>query len=244
MRLTRIYTLQALHSGASFVLEPGPSRHIARALRMNSGDALTLFDGRGGEYLATIDAIDKKSVSVTTGEHDPVERESGLAIHLGIAMSRGDRFDWVVQKSTELGVSRITPLTTEHTGVQLKGERLAKKLAHWRQVAISACEQCGRNRVPQIDSPDALDAWVSGTTATARYVLHPQGQPLPSGITSTPSVALLVGPEGGLSEGEIARAEAADYRSLTLGPRVLRTETAPLAAIAVLQAHWGDMACR
>lgn len=241
MRNTRIYTEQALQSRASFVLAPEPSRHIARSLRMEVGAALTLFDGRGGEYPAVIDAIDKKHVTVTTGDHDPVEREPPLDIHLSIALSRGDRFDWVIQKATELGVRRITPLHTEHTGVRLKGERLQKKLEHWRQVAISACEQCGRNRLPNIDEVTALDQWLPAGNADLKLVLHHRAQeqtPLPASVKA---VALLIGPEGGLSASEIESAEAAGFRALTLGPRVLRTETAPLAAITLVQARWGDM---
>ncbi len=241
MRLTRIFTSQALRSGASFILEPEPSRHVARALRMAVGDALTLFDGRGGEYPATIETIGKKHVTVVTGAHDPVECESTLAVHLGIALSRGDRFDWVVQKATELGVHSIAPLESERTGVRLRGDRVGKKLEHWRQIAISACEQCGRNRIPQIDEPQPLADWVDRTEAAARLVLHPGGGPLQAGQAPPASVALLVGPEGGLGDAEIEHTRARGYQSLSLGPRVMRTETAPLAALAILQAQWGDM---
>ena len=241
MRLTRIYTTQALRSGASFVLEPEPSRHIARALRMSAGDTLILFDGRGGEYPATIDSIDKKHVSVTTGDHDSVERESPLALHLGIAMSRGDRFDWVVQKATELGVNSITPLETERTGVKLKGERLEKKLGHWRQVAISACEQCGRNCLPHITEVADVQGWLDACDAELKLVLHHRADGAAALPTRVASAALLVGPEGGLSDAEIAAAQAAGCRALAIGPRVLRTETAPLAALALLQGRWGDM---
>lgn len=241
MRNTRIYTTTALHSGADFVLEPEPSRHIAKALRMVEGDELTLFDGRGGEYPATINAIGKKDVTVQTGEHVDVERESPLQVHLGIAVSRGDRFDWVIQKATELGVARITPLTTERTGVKLSGERADKKLAHWRQVAISACEQCGRNRVPSIDNLQPLAAWTGSTQAQLKLVLHHRADSLPSRGTTLQTAVLLIGPEGGLSEQEIVQAQEKDFKSLALGPRVMRTETAPLAALAIIQGQWGDM---
>lgn len=241
MRLTRIYTLQALHSGASFVLEPGPSRHIARALRMTVGDPLTLFDGSGGEYPATIEAIDKKHVTVTTGALSPVERESALDVSLGIALSRGERFDWVIQKATELGVRSITPLDTERAGVRLKGERLEKKLAHWRQIAVSACEQCGRNRLPDIAQMATLDQWVKTGNPELSLVLHHRAGLQPALPATVRSVALLVGPEGGLSEAEIDAAKAAGFHAFTLGPRVLRTETAPLAALTLVQGRWGDM---
>jgi len=241
MRIPRIHTGQPLQAGASFDLEPGPSQHIARVLRMRAGDALILFDGLGGEYPATISAVDKKTVTVSTGENLAREAESPLVIHLGIAVSRGERMDLVVQKATELGAAAITPLFTQRTEVRLKGEREEKKLAHWRQVAVSACEQCGRNRVPRIHPLQPLEGWLSACDAALKLVLHHRADEMPVGEQPPASIALLIGPEGGLAEAEIAAAEAAGFLSLALGPRVLRTETAPLAALAVLQARWGDM---
>ena len=206
------------------------------------GDALVLFNGQGGEYAATITAVDRHSVNVKTGPYAERDTESPLSIHLGIALSRGERMDWIVQKSTELGVSTISPLFTEHAGVRLDAQRAGKKTRHWQQVAISACEQCGRNRLPTVAAPQALADWLDSTDAQSRLVLHPRGEPA-AALSGTPaSVALLVGPEGGLSDVEIARSAAAGFAALQLGPRVLRTETAPLAAIAVLQARWGDFA--
>ncbi|RLQ20939.1 16S rRNA (uracil(1498)-N(3))-methyltransferase [Seongchinamella sediminis] len=241
MRIPRIHTGQVLQAESSVDLEPGPSQHLGRALRMQVGDALVVFDGRGGEYPATITAIGKKQVSITTGQLDAREAESPLAIHLGIAISRGDRMDWVVQKATELGVSRITPLLTERTEVKLRGERAAKKQQHWQQVAVSACEQCGRNRIPSLAEPLLLEPWLEQTRADRKLVLHHRATSASAGAADPHSVALLIGPEGGLSPREIRLAEAAGYQSLQLGPRVLRTETAPLAAIALLQSKWGDM---
>jgi 16S rRNA (uracil1498-N3)-methyltransferase len=241
MRVPRIYTGQPLRSGTHIELEAGASQHVASALRMQVGDALVLFDGRGGEYRARIDSISKKSVTVVTTEHLGRELESPLAIHLGIAVSRGDRMDWVVQKSTELGVREITPLFTERTEVRLAADRAAKKLQHWRQVAVSACEQCGRNTLPSIHELTNLADWITATDADCRLVLHhrSEGPTLPDAAPH--KVDLLIGPEGGLSEAEIEAAESAGYFSLALGPRVMRTETAPLAAMAILQAKWGDM---
>lgn len=242
MRIPRIYTGQELRADSTFDLEPGPSQHLSRALRMQVGDSLILFDGRGGEYPATLSALGKKQVSVTTGAHNTREAESPLSVHLGIAISRGDRMDWVVQKATELGVTEITPLLTERTEVKLKGDRAEKKVNHWRQIAASACEQSGRNRVPRLAPLTPLPSWLSTTEAERRLVLHHRainenhpGHAIPT------SVALLIGPEGGLSDQEIQQAEAVGYRSLQLGPRILRTETAPLAAIALLQSRWGDI---
>ncbi|TDG15667.1 16S rRNA (uracil(1498)-N(3))-methyltransferase [Seongchinamella unica] len=241
MRIPRIYTTAALAPHGSFELEAGPSQHLARALRMQVGEALVVFDGRGGEYPATLSAIGKKQVSITTGKHNPREAESPLAIHLGIAASRGDRIDWVIQKATELGASQITILLTERTEVKLRGERAAKKSTHWQQVAISACEQCGRNRIPRLEALVSLDAWLQATQAERKLVLHHRALNDEGADAAPVSVALLIGPEGGLSDREIRLAESAGYQSLRLGPRVLRTETAPLAAIALLQGRWGDM---
>lgn len=242
MRIPRIYTSQALDSGTALLLEPEPSHHLTRVLRMGQGDALVLFNGSGGEYPATITGLGKKQVEVLTGALCHLDNESPLQIHLGIALSRGDRMDWVMQKSTELGVRAITPLFTEHTGVKLTGDRAQKKIQHWRQVVVSACEQCGRNLLPAVHAPQKLDEWLANTATDLKFVLHhradrvsEQGDPAPA------SIALLIGPEGGLNDGEISSAEDAGFLSLRLGPRVLRTETAPLSAIAILQARWGDM---
>ncbi len=241
MRTTRIHTAQRLGSNTVVTLEPAPSHHLTRVLRLAVGDNVTLFDGQGGEYPGEITAIDKKHVSVLTGSHLPRDNESPLRIHLGIAVSRGERMDWIVQKATELGVTALTPLSTEHTGVKLAGERADKKLQHWRQIAISACEQCGRNRLPAIHALQSLDVWLAATTAERKFVLHHRADALDIGGKSPASVALLIGPEGGLGMSEILLAERAGYAALRLGPRVLRTETAPLAAIAILQGWWGDL---
>lgn len=241
MRLPRIHTARALQAGARIELEPDQAHYISRVLRMRAGDALILFNGSGGQYPATLATVAKNMVVVTTGDFEPVERESPLALHLGIAVSRGDRMDWVVQKATELGVHSITPLLSERTEVRLRGEREEKKLRHWQQVATSACEQCGRNRLPQILAPQSLAGWLQDVQADLRLVLHHTAVTRDPGPAPPRSVALLVGPEGGLSEEEIRAAEGAGFASLQLGPRVLRTETAPLAAIAILQARWGDM---
>jgi 16S rRNA (uracil1498-N3)-methyltransferase len=242
MRTPRIFTGQTLAPDQVVELEPGPGQHVARVLRMGPGDPLVLFDGSGGEFPATLQVVDKKRVTVALGERQDREAESPLWIHLGIAVSRGDRMDWVMQKATELGVSAITPLLTERTEVRLAGERGDKKLRHWRQVTISACEQCGRNRLPLLHQPQDTDQWLQATTADCKLVLHHRAHAASLPGNAPASLALLVGPEGGLSATEIDRAEAAGYQSLSLGPRVLRTETAPLAALAILQARWGDMA--
>ncbi len=237
----RFYTERPLAAGGELTLEAAPSRHIAGALRLREGSGLRLFNGSGGEYSATISAVGKQAVSVRVGEHCPDDREASLAVTLGVGISRGERMDLVVQKSTELGVTAIQPLVTERTEVRLKGERQQKKLRHWRQVAVSACEQCGRNRLPAIADPLPLEQWLLRAEAGLKLVLHHRSE---QGLTEKKlpdSVALLVGPEGGLAAPEVNAAEAAGFQALALGPRVLRTETAPLAALAILQFHWGDM---
>ena len=240
MRIPRIFTRQALKPESTVELEPGPSQHLSRVLRIQEGSELVLFDGRGGEYPSSISAVGKKQVTVSTGAHRQAERESPLWVHLGIAVSRGERMDWVMQKATELGVARITPLFSERTEVKLKGERAEKKVAHWQQIAISACEQCGRNQIPEVTPLQTLQSWLAEVQADLKLVLHHRADM--KGDTATPrSLALLVGPEGGLSDPEIAAAEHQGFQSLKLGDRVLRTETAPLAALAILQARWGDM---
>lgn len=241
MRVPRIFTGQALAAGAELALEPGPSQHLARVLRMGPGDELQLFDGSGLEYRARIVAADKRQVTVVLLDAHPGLAESPLRIHLGIGISRGERMDLVVQKATELGVAAISPLYTQRTEVRLRGEREARKRQHWRQVIVSACEQCGRSIIPIVYEPTALSQWLESADGERRFVLHHRATAAPEGAQLPASVSLLVGPEGGLSEAEIGSAEAAGFESLALGPRILRTETAPLAALAILQARWGDM---
>jgi 16S rRNA (uracil1498-N3)-methyltransferase len=209
---------------------------------MGPGDRLTVFNGDGGEYAAAIVSAERREVTIDVAEFSDQDCESPLAIELGIAVSRGERMDWIVQKSTELGVTAIIPLLTERVEVKLNAERSAKRQHHWQQVAVSACEQCGRNRLPRIAAITSVAEWLPSARSDLRLVLHHRAAPAGESTAQTPgSVSLLVGPEGGLSDGEIAAAEAAGFNALQLGPRVLRTETAPLAALAMLQSRWGDM---
>ncbi len=242
MRLTRIYTDQALAPENDIILGRDAARHLVTVLRLKRGDELVLFNGDGGEYPAAIADASPKSVTVRTGQRLAVDRESPLAIHLGIGIARGDRFDWVLQKATELGVAAITPLYTERTEVRLKEDREEKKRRHWRQVIVSACEQCGRNRLPALHAPRPLADWL-GIEAEQKCLLHHRaGLSLADRASPRPrSAALLIGPEGGLSATEIDLSIGAGFESLALGPRVMRTETAPVAAIALLQYLWGDL---
>ena len=242
MRDIRVFTDQPLTTGEEVTLDTIASRHLATVLRLKAGDPVSLFNGQGGEFLATLKECNSKQVTASITDFTDTERESPLHIHLGIGMSRGDRMDWIIQKATEVGVTEISPLYTERTEVKLKGDRAEKKLRHWQQVSISACEQSYRNRVPVIHPPINVNEWLCSVEAEKKLVLHHRSQHSISelGEQQTASAALLIGPEGGLSTDEIKRAEEHCFMPLTLGPRVLRTETAPVVAISILQSLWGD----
>ena len=250
MRIPRIFTKLSLSCDSSLVLDGSAARHLSSALRMKVGQEITLFNGRGGEYAAALTEVSKNKVSVKVLKHRDIDRESGLKVHLAIGVSRGERMDLIVQKATELGATEITPLFTERTEVKLSGERLAKKARHWQQIAISACEQCQRNSVPTINSPIPLEQWLAGSDNTdpennvvdeLKLVLHHRTEKRLSEHQRVINICLLVGPEGGFNEREIAAAITKGFQPLALGPRVLRTETAPLAAISIMQSLWGDM---
>ena len=238
MRLSRFFVDQPLSLGQHDLPE-AQAHYIGRVLRHAAGDAVQLFDGSGQEYLGELVEVGKKAVRVELREQLAGQAESPLRIHLGQGLSRGERMDWAIQKATELGVSEITPIVSERCEVRLKDERADKRLAHWRQVAISACEQCGRSVLPVIHSPITLAEWQGHVQAELKLVLHPVAAPLESHARPH-SLAFLIGPEGGLSEAEVAQAKAAGFHAARLGPRVLRTETAPVVALAVAQQLWGD----
>ena len=240
MRIPRIFTPQTLASNSTLVLAEAQSHHLSKVLRMQAGRELILFNGEGGEYSAEIFAVHKKYVDIIVNEYIAENRQSHLQLELAIGISRGERMDWVLQKATELGATKITPLITERTEVKLGGERADKKMEHWQQILISACEQCQRNLLPELTEPKLFSEWLSECDAELKFVLHHRdNQGLPH-EKSPQSVALLIGPEGGLDDDEIAQAFAHQFSPLTLGPRVLRTETAPVAAISVVQYLWGD----
>lgn len=240
MRIPRIFTEQALVEGAAVALEEGPSRHIGKVLRMQVGRELILFNGQGGEYQAIITQASKKVIEVEIREFSIDSKQSSLNIELGIGLSKGDRFELVLQKATELGVSKIVPLLSQRSEVKLNPERLAKKLASWRQIIVGACEQCQLNIVPTLSEPLKLDQWLSGCDSDLKLVLHHRSDGTLADMPEPKSLSLLIGPEGGLTDEEIKRAQSHNFKALTLGPRVLRTETAPLAAISLAQYLWGD----
>jgi 16S rRNA (uracil1498-N3)-methyltransferase len=242
VRLTRVFIEAPLAAGTRCEIGGSAANHIARVLRLREGDSLTLFDGRGGEYGARITGFRKDSVQVDVQDHRAIERESALDLTLAQGISRGERMDWVMQKATELGVRRVVPVFTERSVVRLDDRQSERKLAHWRAIAIAACEQCGRNRVPDIETParffDVLRAFDAGG---ARLLLSPAASMRVRDLPRPSKVTLLIGPEGGLADHEEEAALKAGFDPVQLGPRILRTETAAIAALAALQHDFGDL---
>lgn len=238
MRLSRFFVEGPLALGRHSLPEAA-AHYLARVLRLGAGESVQLFDGSGQEFIGQLLEVGKKQVVVELHESLAGLAESPLKIHLGQGLSRGERMDWAIQKAVELGVSEITPLFSERCEVRLNDERSDKRLAHWRQIAISACEQCGRSQLPLIHPPQALAEWQAQVAADLKLVLHPQAMALQS-HAKPQRLAFLIGPEGGLSEAEVSAACAQGFVPARLGPRVLRTETAPVVALAVAQQLWGD----
>ena len=242
MRIPRIFTDSPLAVGSQCQLDDNAANHVGRVLRMQAGQALLLFNGDGHDYHATITEAGKKHVLVAVTEAAGNETESPLRVVLAQTLSKGDRMDYAVQKAVEMGVSEIVPLTTERCDVKLKGDREDKRLRHWQQVAISAAEQCGRARVPDIQPVMTVQQWLEHARACdLRLVLHHRTERSLNTLEKPSSIALMIGPEGGLTAEEIALAEDNGFLPVALGPRVLRTETAPVAAIALCQWLWGDI---
>lgn len=243
--MPRFYCPEPLSSGAVISLPAGAARHV-QVLRLQPGDRITLFNGQppGGEFDATVTLMGRSEVQVRVGEHTAVEREPDVQVHLAVGMPANDRMDWLVEKATELGVASIQPLMTERSVLRLQGERAEKKVAHWQSVAVSACEQCGGNVVPRIHAAMTLPAWLSSLaretspSPSTRLLLSLQAQsrPVRDVVRTGEScgVLFLSGPEGGLSRAEEEAAQTAGFAPVTLGPRILRAETAALAALTAL----------
>lgn len=231
-----------LHAHATVALPPGVAHHVERVLRLAPGDALTLFNGEGGEYPGRLLSLGKTPVA-ELGACQQTDRESPLAITLAQSLASGDKMDWVLQKAVELGASAIAPVASSRSVVKLSGERAEKRVEHWRQIVASACEQCGRNRLPQVAELTSLTAYLARprTDGNLRLILAPGAALKLSDLPRPTAVELLVGPEGGFTEDEIRAARLAGYQAVRLGPRILRTETAGLAALTALQLLWGDM---
>lgn len=244
MRIPRIHVPEPLQAGDILLLPEQAGEHLARVLRLESGHPLILFNGDGAEYDARLAALAKRAVTAEVVARREVSRESPLQLTLIQGVARGEKMDWILQKATELGVARIVPVVTERTEVRLDEERGSRRLAHWQQIIASACEQCGRNVLPQILPPQKLMHYCASLTEAdtpARFALLPEADTGPRELGALPQGALLlVGPEGGLSDHDVAVARNAGFHGLRLGPRILRTETAGLAAMAALQAMAGD----
>lgn len=242
MRIPRVYQPAPLLIGHQLNLSDDAANHIGRVLRMKVNDKLELFDGTNTLFSAIISDISKKNVVVYIESAVMCDRESPLHLHLGQVISRGEKMEFTIQKSTELGVNIITPLLSSRCGVKLDQERLEKKRTQWQKIAISACEQCGRNQVPEIRPVMQLSDWRNETDDCLKLNLHPYAaQRISTLDTSTKRIRLLIGPEGGLSNEEIALTANDGFTDILLGPRVLRTETAALTAITALQVQFGDL---
>ena len=242
MKTVRIYQAGPYEKGQTLALSDTAGQHVGVVLRMQVGEHITLFCGDNREFFATITATHKKKVSVMINAVCELSRESPRAIHLAQAISKGDRMEWVIQKAVELGVASITPLFTTHCVVRLDAERLNKKQAQWQAIAMAACEQSGRNQLPMIHQALSLETYLEQCHAKIKLVLHPNTAKSWRDYSFTEGdIALLIGPEGGLSDDEVSQAVATQFQSLCIGPRILRTETAAIAAISVLQAISGDL---
>ncbi len=242
MRINRIHVEESLAGQSQVILNGTAANHVSKVLRLRPGDELVLFDGRGGEYKAAILHAERKTVTVDITSFDDTECESPLRMMLLQGLSRAEKMDYTVRKATELGVHAICPVLTQHAIARLDTERAQKKLAHWQHIAIAACEQCGRNRLPTINAPQLIEEAAESLPENgARFLLNPRSRtPLAGESIATNDVVLMVGPEGGLASSEVSQFENFGFRGVCLGPRVLRTETASVAVLTVAQALWGD----
>ena len=241
MRVPRFFTQQALSPHQPVTLEQAPSHHLLRVLRAQNGADVVLFNGDGREYQAVLVGAEGKLAVLEVTAFGQPQRESPLTIRLGQGVSRGERMDWVMQKSVELGVQEITPLWTQRSQVQLSGKRLEKRLSHWDGIVKSASEQSGRVSLAAIRPASRLADWLGqADTAAARIVLDPEAERTLWEIETPRELRVLIGPEGGLERGEIDAAISAGFQPVRLGPRILRTETAALATLAAMQTLWGD----
>jgi 16S rRNA (uracil1498-N3)-methyltransferase len=236
----RIHCDLRLGPGAQFALAPEAAQHVAKSLRLKTGDSLTVFDGRGGEYDAVIQRVERDRVDVKVGPFRDVDRESSLDIGLVQGLPEADKMDWIIQKAAELGVSWVQPIVCDRSVVRLSGERAARREAHWRRVAVASCEQCGRNRIPDVRPTLNFQSWIAVASSARRWMLVPDGTPVAEMRAPDGPLEILVGPEGGLSERERDLALPRGFETVALGRRVLRTETAPIVAMAAMHALWGD----
>ncbi|MCU7929169.1 MAG: 16S rRNA (uracil(1498)-N(3))-methyltransferase [Candidatus Thiodiazotropha sp. (ex Codakia rugifera)] len=241
MRVPRFYTHQPLREGAEIILEEEPSHHLRQVLRLRAGGEINLFNDNGDEYTAILTHVSKQRVNATLGTQLRREPESKLTVHLLIGISRGERMDFALQKATELGVCHITPVFTKRCVVKLDEKKSTSRVAHWNRLVINACEQSGRCRIPTIDHPLELKDAIARQDSTLALLLdHRSHKRLDHIDNPDSSVSILIGPEGGLSSDERDLALQHGFIAIRLGPRIMRTETAPLATIAAIQTLWGD----
>jgi 16S rRNA (uracil1498-N3)-methyltransferase len=252
MRLTRVYVEAALTPGSMVELPPDTASHLAKVLRARSGDELILFNGDGREFDGAIEGVRGSRVSASVGDSRPVDRESPLSVTLVQCVPRGDRMDFIVQKATELGVARIVPVLSQRSVVRLDKNQAESKAAHWRAVAVNACEQCGRNRLPEVEPARPLLNYLGAPALRLgpRWVFEPQSAQRPdipernpgaAADTAIGAVEIAIGPEGGFEADELEAFRVAGFSRVALGPRILRSETAAIAAMVWLQARYGDM---
>ena len=242
MRLIRVHVAQPLTAGTLVDLPPDTASHLARVLRARSGDELILFSGDGREYLGAVESVRGSRVTASVGNGVAVDRESPLAVTLLQCVPRGDRMDFIVQKATELGVARIVPVLSQRSVVRLDAAQADSKAVHWRAVAVNACEQCGRNRIPAIDAPSPLIDYLGRSAPPcARLVLDPDREASTTPWSLDAAVEIAIGPEGGFAADELEAFRLAGFVRVQLGPRVLRTETAAIAALTWLQTRFGDL---
>ena len=242
MRTTRIYQPSDFSPGEIISLSAAASQHVARVLRMQITDQLLLFNGKNQQCHATIATLDKRAVTVIINQVEELSVESKLQIHLGQCISKGDKMDLVIQKAVELGVSSITPIFSQHCSISIDAKRTAKKHKQWQEQIISACEQSGRNLIPILNYPCKLRVFIEQCKSKHKFVLHPKNAKSWHEYSSvSDEVSILIGPEGGLSELEMLATKEFQFQPVNMGPRILRTETAAISAISILQALYGDM---
>lgn len=247
MRTSRLFIDTPLSAHTSVALPREQAHYATRVLRLGEGDRVVAFNGQGGEFEATLTRVGKREATLQLGNFLDVERESPLAVRLILGLSRGERMDTAIQKAVELGVTAIQPVATEFSVAKLDGERMHKRLNHWRQIVVSACEQCGRNRLPEVAPLVTLGTlWAHIPSASLHLVAAPDASasltelPAPARDSANQGVNILVGPEGGLSQSELGDALQVGFVAVRMGPRVMRTETAAMATLAAMQAIWGD----
>ncbi len=238
--MTRLYLAQPLITGSTITLPDDALRHLVQVLRMAAGESLIVFNGEGGEYAATLATATRKAATLAVGAHDPISREAAIAVTIAQCVSKGDRMDYALQKSTELGAAAFAPVLSQRGAGKLAGERWEKKVEHWRGVVVSAAEQSGRTQMPTVDSPQSFDSYVAAAHTGSKLILAPGGAARISGLANVEQLTALIGPEGGFSPQELELADHHGWQRLGLGPRILRTETAPVALLATLLMRFGD----